>query len=282
MNEAEFPKEKIQQSFREHTRVLFEERLRVFCYFGVALLLLVGVLDLWVVSRELLPAYLSIRLATALILVAVVFFIHPALGKKFVRLWGMVGALLIACCLSISFSLLGESATPYYAGLNLLILGVTLIIPFTFLESASTLCLVYGAYIVPLWLQHGASSFSGFIDNHFLVIGTLLVALAGSYYAQRLRFREYGSRYQLSLSNQKLKALDNERSLLYLNLGNLIQSGLEWHKTLISLIRLIKENLGFHYVACLKFDSEMQQLGKPILVEGDEGFKSRVQVLGNP
>jgi hypothetical protein len=90
---------------------------------------------------------------------------------------------------------------------------------------------------------------------------------------------EYGSRYQLSLSNQKLKALDNERSLLYLNLGNLIQSGLEWHKTLISLIRLIKENLGFHDVACLKFDSEMQQLGKPILVEGDEGFKSRVQAL---
>lgn len=279
MNEAEFPKEKIQLSFREHTRVLFEERLRVFCYFGVALLVLVGVLDLVVVRRELLPAYLSIRLATALILVGVVFFIYPALGKKFVQLWGIVGALLIACCLSISFSLLGESATPYYAGLNLLILGITLIIPFTFLESVSTFCLVYAAYLVPLWLQYGSSSFSGFINNHFLVIGTLLVALVGSYYAQRLRFREYGSRYQLSLSNQKLTALDNERSLLYLNLGNLIQSGLEWHKTLSSLIRLIKENLGFHYVACLKFNSEMQKLGKPIIVEGDDGFKSRVQAL---
>ena len=88
MNEAEFPKEQIQQSFREHTRVLFEERLRVFCYFGVALLVLVGVLDLLVVKRELLPAYLSIRLATALILVGVVFFIYPALGKKFVQTLG--------------------------------------------------------------------------------------------------------------------------------------------------------------------------------------------------
>ena len=108
MNEAEFPKEKIQQSFREHTRVLFEERLRVFCYFGVALLLLVGVLDLWVVRRELLPAYLSIRLATALILVGVVFFIHPALGKKFVRLWGMVGALLLGMAVMWCTSLIGH------------------------------------------------------------------------------------------------------------------------------------------------------------------------------
>ena len=85
--------------------------------------------------------------------------------------------------------------------------------------------------------------------------------------------------YQLSLSNQKLTALDNERSLLYLNLGNLIQSGLEWHKTLIPLIKLIKENLSFQHVACLKFDPEMQKLGQPIIVEGDEGFKSRVLVL---
>lgn len=212
MNEPEFPKEKIQQFFQEHARVLFDERLRVFCYFGVALLVLVGVLDLFVVNSELLPAYLSIRLATALILVGVVFFVYPALGKKIVRVWGIVGALLVACCLSISFSLLGESATPYYAGLNLLILGVILIMPFTFLESVLTLCLVYAAYIVPLWLHNQGSPFSVFITNNFLVLGTVLVALAGSYYAQRLRFREYRSRFQLSLSNQKLTALDNSEA----------------------------------------------------------------------
>ncbi|MFN8007476.1 MAG: GAF domain-containing protein [Terriglobia bacterium] len=282
MSESEFPKEKIQQSFREHTRVLFDERLRVFCYFGVALLMLVGGLDLFIVKRELLPAYLSIRAATALILVGIVFFVYPALGRRFVRLWGMVGSLLVAFCLSISFSLLGESSAPYYAGLNLLILGVTLIMPFTFPEAALALSLVYAAYFLPLWIQQQSYSFNAFVNNHFLVIGTILVALAGSYYAQKLRFREYRSRYQLAQSNQKLTALDNERTLLFSNLGNLIQSGLEWQKTLNSLIKLIKENLGFRQVACLKFDPTLLKLHTPILVEGDDTFKTRVQLLDLP
>lgn len=277
MSKANLSKEKLQNSFQDHIRVLFDERLRVFSYFGVALVALAGVLDLFVVRRELLPTILSIRLGTALSVVGMVFSLYPALGKRFVKFWGVFISLLIACCLSLSFSILGENVTPYYAGLNLLILGVTLILPFTFLEAALALGLVYSAYLVPLCLQDGGASMSELINSHLLIVGTVLVGLAGSYYAQKLRFREFRSLYQLSLSNQRLTALDNERSLLFLNLGVLIQSGLEWHRTLLSLVKLIRENLGFRHVACLRFDSVQHKLGPPVVIEGDIEFRNLLQ-----
>jgi GAF domain-containing protein/CheY-like chemotaxis protein len=276
-------KQQLQEAFRGYIQALCYERVKVLYHLGIVLVPLFGFLDYIIAPPELLFSFLSLRLAAAVMLLGTLFVIYPTIGKKYPVFLGMLGPSIVGGSISLMiFIYLGGYESPYYAGLNLVILAVTLVMPFSMIESAITCSLVYATYLIPVLLFDKISSPEVFVNNNFFILGTIIIALTSSFYAQRMRFREFRSRYQLSLTNEKLTALDEEKTLLFSNLGNLIISSLDWQSALMSVLRLIKENFGFDRAACMRVDPQGQLLGRPIVMEGDDEFRDKLQQLRVP
>jgi hypothetical protein len=231
-------------------------------YLGIVLLPLFGALDYFVAPAHLFHSFLTLRLAAAVVLLATLLVAYPTVGKRHPVLLGIAGPPIVGGSVSLMTLPMGGYESPYYAGLNLVILGVTLVMPFSLRESALTCGLVYATYFIPnLFVSNAISRPDLFLNNNFFIIGTIIIALISSHYSQKLRFHEFRSRLQLSQTNEKLTALDEERTLLFSNLGNVILSSLDSQNTLLSVLKLIKENFGFDRAACLQCDSQGRMTG---------------------
>ncbi len=272
-------KSQLQQAFREHIRVLCFERVRVLYRLGILLVPLFGFLDLLFAPRHLLSLFLTLRFGTALFLLLILMLAFPRLGRRYPSLLGIVGPPIVAGMISLMTRYLGGYESPYYAGLNLVILGVSLVLPFSVKESAITFGLIYGTYLIPILQFDDIVRTDTLFNNNFFILGTITIALTSSFYSQRLRFREFRSRYELALTNQRLTLLDHEKTLLFSNLESLINSSLDWQSVILSVLKLIRENFGFGRAACLRLDKRKLLLGKPIVAEGDERLKENLQGL---
>ncbi len=272
-------KAQLQQAFREHIRSLCYERVSVLYHLGIVLVPLFGILDCFVAPDNLRYSFLILRVTTAAILLAILFVAYPTIGKRWPSFLGILGPPIVGGSISLMTFYLSGYESPYYAGLNLVILGVTLVMPFSVLECAITCGLVYASYLFPILLLNSIVRPDIFISNNFFILGTITIALTSAYFSQKLRFREFRSRYHLSLTNEKLTILDEERTLLFSNLGNLIISSLDWQSALLSVLKLVKENFGLGRAACLRVDRKNLVLGKPIVTEGDDEFRDRLLPL---
>jgi GAF domain-containing protein len=161
--------------------------------------------------------------------------------------------------------------------MNLVILGFTLVMPFSLRESDLTCFLVYATYFAPNLFVNTINRPDLFLNNNFFILGTIVIALTSAHYSQKLRFHEFRSRLQLSQTNDQLTSLDQEKTLLFSNLGNLIISSLDSQNTLLSLLKLIKENFGFDRAACFRCDPQGRMSGKPVLLDADEVFCGQLQ-----
>ncbi len=269
----------LQEAFRTHIKGLCSERVVVLYYLGIALLPLFGILDYFIAPTPLLHSFLILRLVAAVILLAILLVAYPAIGKQHPALLGIIGPPIVGGSVSLMTVRMGGYESPYYAGLNLVILGVTLVMPFSLRQSALTCFLVYSTYVLPNLFVNTITRPELFLNNNFFILGTIVIALTGSHYSQKLRFHEFRSRLQLSQTNDKLTSLDEEKTLLFSNLGNLIISSLDSQNTLLSVLKLIKQNFGFDRAACFRCDTLGRMTGEPVLLDADEVFRSELQVL---
>jgi signal transduction histidine kinase/ActR/RegA family two-component response regulator len=267
----------LQEAFREHIKGLCYERVKVLYHLGIILVPLFAILDLVFVPSDLFFRFLVLRLSTSLVLLLVLFLAYPTLGKKSPRVLGVIGPPIVGASISIMTRFLGGYLSPYYAGLNLVILGVSLVLPFSVKETAVTCGLIYGSYILPIVCMDQITQPNLFINNNFFLLGTIVIALTSSFYSQRLRFKEFRSRYQLAVNNERLRLLDGERTLLFANLGSLINSSLDWRSVILQVLKLIKENFGFERAGCLYLDFHRQQFG--VIEEEDVGFEQKLRNL---
>src|SRR5208282_9321 len=86
--------------------------------------------------------------------------------------------------------------SPYYAGLNLVLLAMCLLLPWsyqvTLMVSLATL-LVY----VAACLAHGNLPVGGiYFSNLYFLISTATFAVIGSFFTSQLRVREFAARYE--------------------------------------------------------------------------------------
>ena len=267
----------LQQAFREHIQSLCYERVKLLYHLGIALVPLFGLLDFVFAPRDRLFLFLTLRLSTSLLLFLILFFGYPTLGLRSPRILGIAGPTILGASISITTCFLGGYQSPYYAGLNLVILGMSLVLPFSVKDTAVTCVLIYGSYILPILWMDRIQEPKFFINNNFFLAGTIAIALTSSFYSQRLRFKEFRSRYQLALNNERLRLLDQERTLLFSNLGSLINSSLDWRSVIVHVLKLIKENFGFERAGCLYLDTRTRQFS--VLEEEDVSFKQKLHQL---
>src|SRR5207247_5628258 len=87
--------------------------------------------------------------------------------------------------------------SPYYAGLNLVLLVVGFVLHWTFLESLVAVSLTMAMYLAACFLTETPIASGHFFNNLYFLILTGIIVVTGSYFHSRLRFREFALRYQL-------------------------------------------------------------------------------------
>ena len=129
----------------------YEEKQRITntmigCFLVVTLMPAGSLLD-YFVYRELLGPFFVLRVLCSICAGAIWIFLLTKAGSKGGRFLGIIVPLLPVIFIAGMIALKDGFSSPYYAGLNLVLLAVGTVLHWTLLESVIAVLLVLGIYI---------------------------------------------------------------------------------------------------------------------------------------
>ncbi len=175
--------------------------------------------------------FLVLRLVSS-VLAGLLWYLHTtAFGQRHYRALGLPIALLPAFFMTWMICVDAEARTSYYAGLNLVLLAISVVVHWGVLESLLAVSGVLLMYVTARLLT-GGSGRAIFNDFYFITL-TGVIVTTGNYFFNRLRFREFSLSYELDKnrkaleeSNQKLMQLDEIKSRFFANISHELRTPL--------------------------------------------------------
>jgi two-component system sensor histidine kinase PhcS len=160
--------------------------------------------------RSQLWDFFQLRLASGILTLVVLAFLmskHAAQHYRVLRMaWYWIPMIFIACLIFQA----QDPRSPYYAGFNLVLVAVGVVLPWTYLEIFLTSILIMGVYTV-ISVVSGWGLDRHLANNLFFLGCTTTIVTTGSYLYSRLRYREFSARFEL---NRNRAALETNNATL--------------------------------------------------------------------
>ncbi len=214
-----------ERAFQEETREKSVAETRRAALVAAALYPFFLILD-YTIYPELTTPFLCIRSAVVVLSLAVFFLLKLTFFQEHVQTMGMLVYVLAATPIALMTHLAGGYESPYYAGINLVLIGFIFIMPLNVHRTAIVCVLVYLSYISPILLRQEIDNFPLFLNNNFFLVATMVLVTLSSYFAERMRRKEFDSRYQLAHANEELTKLDILKSQFFANISHEIRTPL--------------------------------------------------------
>lgn len=213
MNTPQEYSEEIRKAFAEYDRQATITNFKVACVIGMVLMPAGYILDYWVYPKWVIT-FLELRLACSVLIAVFLAILLTPFGHKHYRQFGISLFMLPASFISGMIYYTDGASSPYYAGLNLVLLVLALVLHWTFWESLTATVLVTILYLVVV-LAHGYDTKAdpgNFVNNVYFLVLTGIITTTGSYFHSKTRYREFAFRYQLDVSKRDLEISNNKLS----------------------------------------------------------------------
>jgi len=205
---------------------------KVGCALVVTLVPAGSLLDFFVYHDEL-RLFFVLRLLCSACAAIIWAFLFTDLGRRSSKWLGVIVPLLPVVFIAQMIAVKEGFASPYYAGLNLVLLAVGAVLRWTLMESIVAVILVVIIYVVAGCI-HGNFPGREIVVNNFYFISLMdVIVVVGTYFQSRQRFREFALRFELDQnremleeSNQKLKQLDEVKSRFFANISHELRTPL--------------------------------------------------------
>ena len=211
--------EEFRAAYLEHEREITIRKTRVGCFFGIVMVPLFGGLDHYIYPKLEVSFLLSRLLCSALMAG-----LYPILATRFGRKhYHFMGVLLLflptATIAWMIYVSPDGAASPYYAGLNLVLMVLAVVLDWTFLQSVFSVLLVLWLYLVASVPSAAGANFGMFLNNVVFLVSTGAAIITGTYFNSRVRIQEFVFQCELDKSRKALEASlqqlkDNEMQLV--------------------------------------------------------------------
>ncbi|HTD66959.1 MAG TPA: ATP-binding protein [Candidatus Limnocylindria bacterium] len=283
----------ILSAYREHDRELTIRKFRLACAIGFVLVPAFNVIDR-VVYPDKQNDFLIIRLCCSGLIALFYWLFRSGVGRKFYRVNGLVLFMLPASAITWMIYDTTGASSPYYAGLNLVLMVLAFVLDWTFWESLCAVALVLVLYLTACVLKGFGGEFGLFLNNTAFLASTGVIIITGSYFHGVLRLREFASTYQLDKSRQALAA---QNQVLEDTLKQLKETELQLVQTekIVSLGRLsagliheINNPLNFASTGLYVLRNQGERLAKEkpeefseVIQDIDEGLQRVKNIVGD-
>ena len=185
------------------------------------------------VYPEHVAEFFKLRLLCSALIVGVWLLHSTALARKHYPVVGLPIVVLPAFFIALMVYRT-DAVSPYYAGLNLILLAVSAVGHWSVLETLMAVASVIFLYLcADIAKNPGPQQFRFFFNNVYFLALTGIIVVSGNFVFNRLRFREFALRYELDRnkkaleeSNQKLVELDQIKSRFFANISHELRTPL--------------------------------------------------------
>jgi sigma-B regulation protein RsbU (phosphoserine phosphatase) len=173
---------------------------------GVTLIPLFFVLDCFMIPPQHLPRFAVYRAVTTGIVVAQYMFLRGTQPGKLSFLHGYLFSFVVGSMIALMTTDLGGFNSTYYAGLNLVVIAVNLMLPWRAVNSAVNSLLVVSLYVLlNLVFRSGvAVDTSVLVNNFYFLIATAIISVSINWVKEKLIRQEFDARSALQLARDAL------------------------------------------------------------------------------
>jgi two-component system sensor histidine kinase PhcS len=192
-------------AFQEHDRESTIRKTQLGCIFGIVMVPVFGGLDFYVYPGHAFSFFL-LRLLCSTLMAGLYFVLKTPFGKKYYHLQGLVLLFLPSATISWMVYATEGSASPYYAGLTLVLMVLAVVLDWPFWQSIVSVLLVLLLFVTACWCSPNPFYGRLFADSLFFLTSSSIAIIAGTYYHSGVRVREFVARSELDKSRAALEA----------------------------------------------------------------------------